>query len=201
MSPSLFAGFALGFSLILAIGAQNAFVLRQGLRRQYVLPVVFTCALSDAVLIAAGVLGFGTLAAQITWFEPLMRYGGAAFLTWYGARSLLAAWRGGEALQQDTAKSPVPSVWSVLATVLALTWLNPHVYLDTVVLLGSISSQYPDPMIFGAGAMVASFTFFFSLGYGASLLAPVFARPRAWQVLDVLIGLTMWAIAAKLLTM
>lgn len=201
MSPSLFAGFALGFSLILAIGAQNAFVLRQGLRRQYVLPVVFTCALSDAVLIAAGVLGFGTLAAQITWFEPLMRYGGAVFLTWYGARSLVAAWKGGEALQQDSAKTSVPSVWSVLATVLALTWLNPHVYLDTVVLLGSISSQYPEPMIFGAGAMIASFTFFFSLGYGASLLAPVFARPRAWQVLDVLIGLTMWAIAAKLLSM
>lgn len=199
MPPSLLSGFALGFSLILAIGAQNAFVLRQGLRRQHVFPIVLTCAASDALLIAAGVLGFGTLAVQLPWFEPLMRFGGAAFLAWYGARSLLAAWKGGEALQSEGAAGGETSLWPVLATVLALTWLNPHVYLDTVVLLGSISSQYPDPLVFGAGAVMASFTFFFSLGYGASLLAPVFARPRAWQVLDVVVGLTMWAIAAKLL--
>jgi L-lysine exporter family protein LysE/ArgO len=129
-----------------------------------------------------------------------MRIGGAAFLAWYGARSLLAAWRGGEMLDagQDAGKRPL---LPVLTTVLALTWLNPHVYLDTVVLLGSISAQYADPLVFGLGAMLASFTFFFSLGYGASLLAPVFARPGAWQVLDVLVGLTMWAISLKLLLM
>lgn len=198
MHPSLLSGFVLGFSLILAIGAQNAFVLRQGLRRQHVLPIVLTCAASDALLIAAGVLGFGTLAVQLPWFEPVMRFGGAAFLLWYGTRSMIAAWKGGEALLSEEGEIAERALWPVLATVLALTWLNPHVYLDTVVLLGSISSQDPDPLVFGIGAVIASFTFFFSLGYGASLLAPVFARPRAWQVLDVIVGLTMWAIAAKL---
>ena len=200
LPPSLFAGFGLGFSLILAIGAQNAFVLRQGLRRQHVFWVCLACAGSDALLIAAGVLGFGSLAVAFPWFEPVMRFGGAAFLAWYGARSLLAAWRGGEILDagQDAGKRPL---LPVLTTVLALTWLNPHVYLDTVVLLGSISAQYADPLVFGLGAMLASFTFFFSLGYGASLLAPVFARPGAWQVLDVIVGLTMWAISLKLLLM
>lgn len=200
LPPSLFAGFGLGFSLILAIGAQNAFVLRQGLRRQHVFWVCLACAGSDALLIASGVLGFGSLAVAFPWFEPGMRFGGAAFLAWYGARSLLAAWRGGEMLDagQDAGKRPL---LPVLTTVLALTWLNPHVYLDTVVLLGSISAQYADPLVFGLGAMLASFTFFFSLGYGASLLAPVFARPGAWQVLDVIVGLTMWAISLKLLLM
>mgnify|MGYP000067358161 FL=1 len=200
LPPSLFAGFGLGFSLILAIGAQNAFVLRQGLRRQHLFWVCFACAVSDALLIAAGVLGFGSLALAFPWFEPVMRFGGAGFLLWYGARSLLAAWRGGEALEAGQGGDEKPLL-PVLTTLLALTWLNPHVYLDTVVLLGSISAQYADPRIFGLGAILASFTFFFSLGYGASLLAPVFARPRAWQVLDVLIGLTMWAIALKLILM
>ncbi|MGR3759839.1 LysE/ArgO family amino acid transporter [Roseobacteraceae bacterium NS-SX3] len=201
MPPSLIAGFALGFSLILAIGAQNAFVLRQGLRRQHVFWICFTCAASDALLISAGVLGFGSLAAAAPWFEQAMRWGGAAFLAWYGARSLRAAWAGGEALEAEAAARAGKALLPVLATVLALTWLNPHVYLDTVVLLGSISAQYPDPAVFGLGAGIASFSFFFTLGYGAGLLAPVFARPRAWQLLDVLVGLTMWAIAAKLVMM
>ena len=130
-----------------------------------------------------------------------MRFGGAAFLIWYGARSLRSAWQGGAQLDSAAEEGRVVALLPVMATVLALTWLNPHVYLDTVVLLGSISAQYPDPLLFGAGAVVASFTFFFSLGYGAAVLAPVFARPRAWQVLDALVGLTMWAIAAKLLLM
>ncbi|QAX29163.1 LysE/ArgO family amino acid transporter [Leisingera sp. NJS204] len=200
MPPSLLAGFALGLSLIAAIGAQNAFVLRQGLRRQHVFWICFTCAGSDAVLITAGVFGFGSLALAVPWFEKAMRLGGAAFLIWYGARALRSAWRGGETL--DTAgEGAGAALLPVLATVLALTWLNPHVYLDTVVLLGSISAQYPEPLVFAAGATIASFTFFFTLGYGASLLAPVFARPRAWQVLDAIVGLTMWAIALKLLMM
>lgn len=198
MSPSLIAGFGLGFSLILAIGAQNAFVLRQGLRGQHVLPIVLTCAFSDAILIAGGVLGFGSLALALPWFEPVMRAGGAAFLLWYGSRSLLSAWRGGAALDSSEQTASV-ALWPALFTCLALTWLNPHVYLDTVVLLGAISANYPDPYVFGLGAMCASFVFFFSLGYGARLLAPVFARPTAWRVLDVLIGLTMFAIAAKLI--
>ena len=199
MSPAILSGFALGFSLILAIGAQNAFVLRQGLRREHVFAVCLACALSDALLIAAGVAGFGALAGAAPWIEPAMRFGGAAFLLWYGARSLIGAWRGGEALL--AARDTRASLAATLGTVLALTWLNPHVYLDTVVLIGSVSAQYADRLAFGIGAVTASFVFFFSLGYGARLLAPLFARPRAWQVLDTGIGLVMWAIAAKLLVM
>jgi L-lysine exporter family protein LysE/ArgO len=189
-------GFALGLSLILAIGAQNAFVLRQGLLRQHVLPIVLVCALSDALLIAAGVAGFGVLAQAVPGLEWGMRLFGAAFLLWYGARTLRSAWRGGS--QMDAGQGAV-SLQAAVLTCLALTWLNPHVYLDTVVLLGAISSQYADRLAFALGAMSASFAFFFALGYGARLLAPVFSRPRAWQLLDLGIGLTMWAIAGKLL--
>ncbi|MCW1954478.1 LysE/ArgO family amino acid transporter [uncultured Lentibacter sp.] len=192
-----FAGFALGFSLILAIGAQNAFVLRQGIRREYVFATCLTCAVSDALLIAAGVAGFGALAEAVPWLETVMRYGGAAFLFWYGARNFRAAWQGGAALRTEgQAKA---SLKAILATVLMLTWLNPHVYLDTVVLLGSISAGWEDKVSFALGAMSASFVFFFSLGYGAQFLTPVFARPKAWQILDGFVGLTMWAIAVKLL--
>ena len=190
------AGFALGFSLILAIGAQNAFVLRQGLRRTHVLPVVLVCALSDAALIAAGVAGFGALAKAVPGLEWGMRVFGAAFLIWYGAKTLYAAGRGGEAL---AAGEGAQSLRAAVLTCLALTWLNPHVYLDTVVLLGAVSAQYEARLAFAIGAMAASFVFFFSLGYGARALAPIFARPRAWRVLDLVVGLTMWAIAAKLL--
>ena len=198
--PSAFIpGFLLGFSLILAIGAQNAFVLRQGLRREHVFWVCLTCALSDAVLIAAGVAGFGALASAVPWFDPVMRYGGAAFLIWYGAINLRAAWRGGASLQATEA--PPARLGATLAMLSAFTWLNPHVYLDTVVLLGSVSAQYPDRLSFGLGAVTSSFVFFFGLGYGARLLGPLFARPRAWQVLDMVIGVTMWTIAGKLIAM
>ncbi|WP_108859388.1 LysE/ArgO family amino acid transporter [Ruegeria sp. Alg231-54] len=199
MSTSLIAGFVLGFSLILAIGAQNAFVLRQGLRREHVFPLCLTCAVSDAILIAAGVAGFGTLAHAIPWFETVMRYGGAIFLIWYGLRSLNSAWRGGAVMEIGEGKRV--SLKSVLLTVLAFTWLNPHVYLDTVVLIGSISAQYDDRLAFALGAMTSSFVFFFSLGYGAGMLSPIFTRPRAWQVLDLIIGVVMLAIAAKLVLM
>lgn len=193
-----FAGFALGFSLILAIGAQNAFVLRQGLLRSHVFAVCLTCALSDAVLIAAGVAGFGALTQLVPGLELAMRLLGAAFLIWYGARTFQSAWRGGQAMQAGEAAGPLRKA---LLTCLALTWLNPHVYLDTVVLLGAVAAQYEDRLGFALGAMTASFVFFFSLGFGARLLAPFFAKPRAWQVLDVIIGIVMWAIAAKLLMM
>ena len=192
---SYLAGFGLGLSLILAIGAQNAFVLRQGLRREHVFWVCLTCAVSDAVLIVAGVTGFGTLAQRLPWLEPAMRWGGAAFLTWYGARALLSAWRGGQALAAGGAQ--VVSLKATLGTTLALTWLNPHVYLDTVVLLGSVSANYA-ARPFGFGAVCASFTFFFALGYGARLLAPLFARPLAWRILDAGIGVVMWVIALSL---
>ncbi|MFZ5965116.1 LysE/ArgO family amino acid transporter [Thalassococcus sp. BH17M4-6] len=197
MDPeALLAGFGLGFSLILAIGAQNAFVLRQGLARSHVFAVCLTCAVSDAILIAAGVAGFGALTQAVPGLEWGMRLFGAAFLIWYGARSLLAAWRGGESLR---AGAGAQSLSRALATCLALTWLNPHVYLDTVVLLGAVSAQYADRLAFALGAMTASFVFFFGLGYGARLLAPVFARPGAWRVLETGVGLVMWAIAASLL--
>lgn len=192
------AGFALGFSLILAIGAQNAFVLRQGLRNAHVFAVCLACALSDAVLIAAGVAGFGALAQAVPGLEGVMRFGGAAFLLWYGARTLWAAWKGGEVLEAGEGKA---GLRAALLTCLALTWLNPHVYLDTVVLLGSVSAQYADKLGFGAGAVSASFVFFFALGYGARVLAPVFRRPGSWRVLDLIVGLTMWAIAGKLIWM
>ena len=196
---SFLSGLALGLTLILAIGAQNAFVLRQGLRRTHVFWVCLTCALSDAALIVAGVAGFGALAEAAPWFETVMRWGGATFLIWYGLQNARSAWRGGAVLSAEGQGGA--SLRGTILTVLALTWLNPHVYLDTLVLLGSISAQYPDRPAFGAGATTASFAFFFSLGYGARLLAPLFASPRSWQVLDAIIALTMWGIAAKLLLM
>ncbi|SEK29087.1 L-lysine exporter family protein LysE/ArgO [Roseovarius azorensis] len=193
---AILAGFALGFSLILAIGAQNAFVLRQGLRREHVLAVVLVCALSDALLVSAGVAGFGALAELVPGLEPAMRYGGAAFLILYGARSFRAAWRGGSVLE---AGAGTGSMRRAVLTSLALTWLNPHVYLDTVVLLGSVSAQYEDRLGFATGAVAASFVFFFSLGYGARLLAPLFRRPTSWRMLDAGVGGVMWSIAAGLL--
>lgn len=191
------AGFALGLSLIMAIGAQNAFVLRQGIRRSHVFAVCLTCALSDAILIAAGVAGFGRLSEAVPWVEPVMRWGGAAFLLAYGARAFLSAWRGGAVL--SVAGQGAESLGPVLATGLALTWLNPHVYLDTVVLLGTVAAQYEDRLGFAMGAMSASFVFFFMLGYGARRLAPLFARPQAWRVLDIAVGLLMCAIAFSLI--
>jgi len=199
MTGTFSSGFALGFGLILAIGAQNAFVLRQGLAREHVFWTCLTCAVSDAILIAAGVTGTGALATRWASFETVMRYGGAAFLIWYGARNLHSAWRGG-AMLNATNKART-SLSATLTTVLALTWLNPHVYLDTAVLIGSVSAQYDNRLWFGLGAGASSFVFFFGLGFGARFLAPVFARPQAWQVLDIVIGLTMWVIAIRLLYM
>lgn len=191
-------GLGIGLSLILAIGAQNAFVLRQGLRGSHVFVVVLTCALSDAILIALGVASFTQIARALPWIDPVMRFGGAAFLIWYGARSARAAFTSTAALWIDGA-APREPLRPILLTALALTWLNPHVYLDTVVLLGTISTQYTGQQIaFGAGAVSASFLFFFTLGYGARLLRPLFAQPRAWRILEALIALLMWAIAAKL---
>ncbi|MDB5687752.1 MAG: amino acid transporter [Rhizorhabdus sp.] len=198
MIASYIPGFLLGLSLIVAIGAQNAFVLRQGLRQEHVLIVCATCAVSDAILIIAGVAGFGAIIATVPWIDPVMRYGGAAFLLVNGLRAFRSAWNGGGALV--AADAPVSSALATFATCLAFTWLNPHVYLDTVVLLGSVSTQYAGAKpAFAAGAMTASFLFFFSLGYGARLLRPLFARPGAWRALDILIGCVMCAIAVSLM--
>jgi L-lysine exporter family protein LysE/ArgO len=197
MFDAAVGGFFLSFSLILAIGSQNAFVLRQGLRREHVVAVVAVCALSDAVLIAAGVAGFGTIAAHLPWFGQAMRWLGVAFLLVYGGLRFRAALRGGEALAPAAGKAA--PLGQVLATCLLLTWANPHVYLDTVVLLGSVSAQYaPHGVQFALGATAASLTFFAMLGFGARLLAPLFATPQAWVVLEVVVGVTMWVIAAGL---
>lgn len=197
MLTAAIAGFLTGLSLIAAIGAQNAFVLRQGLRREHVAAVVLICGLSDAILIVIGVTGFGALSAAHPWVLSVMLWGGVAFLVVYGALRFRTAWRGAGALEPArTAPAPLSRVVLICLT---LTWANPHVYLDTVALLGAISTQYtPAQHAFGAGAVLASFTFFAALGYGARLLAPLFAQPRAWVVLEVIIGLVMWAIAGSL---
>lgn len=189
----------MGLGLIVAIGAQNAFVLRQGLRNEHVFAICLACAVSDAILIVSGVAGFGKIMALMPWLEPVMRYGGAVFLIWYGARSLLSALRSTEALAV-VAETEKRSLAGTLLACLAITWLNPHVYLDTVVLLGSISTQFPGAEVsFAAGALLGSFLFFFSLGYGAAWLRPVFAKPSAWRVLDAIIALVMSVIAFKLI--
>jgi L-lysine exporter family protein LysE/ArgO len=191
------AGFALGFSLILAIGAQNAFVLRQGLRGEHVLAVCLACAVSDAILISAGVAGMGVLAAQAPGLAEVLRWGGVVFLVIYGGLAARSAWRGGA--QLEAADTAARGLGVTVATCLALTWLNPHVYLDTVVLLGSVAARWPgERLAFGAGAVAASFAFFFTLGYGARTLRPVFAAPAAWRLLDLGVAGVMWAIAARL---
>ena len=198
MLAALIAGFLTGLSLIAAIGAQNAFVLRQGLRREHVGVVVALCAGSDALLIAAGVGGFNAAAERLPWLTPVMLWGGVVFLLVYGALRFRAALTGGAALSAAQS-APVP-LRRVVLTCLALTWLNPHVYLDTLALLGALSAQYaPREALFGLGAVLASGVFFAALGYGARLLAPVLARPRAWVVVEGLIGAVMWAIALSLI--
>jgi L-lysine exporter family protein LysE/ArgO len=197
MTTAFMPGFLLGLSLIVAIGAQNAFVLRQGLRREHVFAICAACAGSDALLILAGVAGFGALVNAVPWLAPVMRFGGAAFLFGYALRSLWSAWRHHGAL--DPAHDEPRSLGVTLMMCLAFTWLNPHVYLDTLVLLGSVSTRYGDQrFIFALGAMSASCLFFFSLGYGARLLRPLFANPKAWRVLDVVIGITMALLAVTL---
>lgn len=192
-------GYLTAFSLILAIGAQNAFVLRQGLLRAHVFWLCLLCALSDAILIAAGVAGFGALVTLYPWFPMAMALAGAAFLFVYGALRLYAAWKGDYAL---TLQGESAGLWKTLSVGAAFTWLNPHVYLDTLGLIGAVSTQYKpvdQKIVFALAATAASFTFFFGLGYGARLLAPVMQSRRAWQVLDLLIGLVMWALALMLL--
>jgi len=201
VSPVLAAaqGLAFGLSLIVAIGAQNAFVLRVGLRRTHVLPVVAVCAASDAALIAAGVGGLGALVDRAPGVLVAARLGGAAFLLGYAVVAARRAWRPPGSLAPEDAPAPA-GPWPVVATCLALTWLNPHVYLDTVVLLGSVAGTHGDDRWwFGAGAVLGSLLWFTGLGYGARLLRPVFARPGAWRVLDAVIALVMAAIAASLL--
>ena len=197
MLDSLATGLLTGLTLIIAIGAQNAYVLRQGMAREHVGVVLAICAVSARVLIVAGVAGIGTIVEQAPAAIDVVRWFGVAFLTAYGIRSLLAARHSG-ALETQARRTT--SRRTAVLTAAALTWLNPHVYLDTVLLLGSIANTHgPDGRWwFGAGAGAASVLWFTTLGLGARRLSPLLARPRAWQVLDVLIGLTMLGIAVLL---
>lgn len=197
--PAFANGFALSAALIVAIGAQNAFVLRQGLRREHVGPVVLFCALADAAFMAAGVAGLGAALKRVPGLAPALALGGAAFLAWYGLGALRRAVRPG-ALVADGRGETLPLA-AALARAAGFTLLNPHVYLDTVLLVGTVGASQPPGAqpAFVAGAGLASALWFAALGCGARLLRPVFARPAAWRVLDAAVGATMLAIAAGLL--
>lgn len=213
MLPVL-SGLGLGLSLIVAIGAQNVFVLRQGIRREHVLPVVTICAVSDALLIAAGVAGLGFVISAAPWLVVVARWAGALFLLAYGILAARRAWRGGEQLRVDPADAESSSAGSdgagtatvtrtalapVIATALALTWLNPHVYLDTVLMLGSIAATHgEDRWLFAAGAIGASILWFTALGFGARYLGRWLRTERSWRILDALIAVVMITLAVSL---
>ncbi|MBN9186898.1 MAG: amino acid transporter [Microbacterium sp.] len=225
MLPSLFAGLGLGLSLIVAIGAQNLFVLRQGLRREHVFAVALICTVSDAALILLGVSGIGLVLHAVPWLVDVVRWAGALFLLVYGLMAARRAWRpAGEALRvaddedaaEDSPSATSPSAASgpargavavaarrtlapVILTCLALTWLNPHVYLDTVFLLGSVAATHgADRWWFAAGAATASALWFFGLAFGARYLGRWLSTPRAWRILDALIAVVMIALAVTL---
>ncbi|ODN72007.1 LysE/ArgO family amino acid transporter [Methylobrevis pamukkalensis] len=190
-------GFGLGASLIIAIGAQNAFVLRQGLVKSHVGPLVAFCALSDAALIALGAAGMGTLVNASGRLFAVLAFAGMAMLGWYGIAAARRVFAPGGL---EAARGGPMTLAKALTTAAILTWANPHVYIDTVVLLGGISGRYPVDarLYFAGGAMLASVVWFSALGYGARLLAPVFERPLAWRILDAGIALVMLSIAAGL---
>lgn len=190
------AGLLTGLALIVAIGAQNAFVLRQGIRREHLGVVVLVCLLSDALLILAGTAGIGVIVERVPVVLEILRWGGAAYLIWFAVQSVRSAFSPASLTPQEPR-----SQGSVLTTTLALTYLNPHVYLDTVVLLGSLANQQgPDlRWVFASGAVVGSIVWFSALGYGARALAPVLDRPRAWQVVDLVIAAVMLALAVSLI--
>ncbi|MEI1693599.1 LysE/ArgO family amino acid transporter [Acinetobacter nosocomialis] len=187
----------MGSGLIVAIGAQNAFVLKQGLKQQYVFWLCLICALSDSILIACGVLGFAEIMTASPILISVAKYLGATFLFVYGAKAFYAAFKTNQGM--ELGGSPKQTLTQALVTCLAFTWLNPHVYLDTIVLMGSVATQLEDKLSFALGSILASWIFFFSLGYGARLLKPLFTNPKAWKILDFLIGCVMWSIAISLL--
>lgn len=205
MWDPLIAGFFTGGALIVAIGAQNAFVLRQGLARDHVGAVVAVCAVSDAVLIAAGVGGVGTVVAHADWVVEVVTWLGVAFLLWYATGSLRRAFHPG-ALQMTGAAPAAATRSKVVGRAVSLTWLNPHVYLDTVLLLGSVAATHSSGSggaidgrwVFAVGATAASVAWFSGLGFGAHRLAPLLSRPRSWQLLELAIAATMVFVAARL---
>ncbi len=192
------AGLGFGLSLIIAIGAQNAFVLRQGIRREHVFAIALFCAVSDAALISLGIFGLGGLIALAPWLIVVMRWAGVVFLVFYGAFALRRAFRT-ESLEPEADEEARAPLGGTMLAIAAITWLNPHVYLDTVMLMGSVANSYHESRwSFGAGAVLGSFAWFFGIGYGARWLRPIFRKPRAWRILDIVIALTMFAIAASL---
>ena len=211
MLPTALAGLGLGFSLIIAIGAQNLFVLRQGLRREHVFVVAAICAASDAALIALGVSGVGFVLQAVPWLVDVVRWAGAAFLVAYGLMAARRAWRPAEqALAVTDAAAHAPGARTggvatrtrllpVVLTCLALTWLNPHVYLDTVFLLGTVANTHGDERwVFAAGAIIASFVWFFGLAFGARYLGRWLSTPRAWRILDAIIAVVMVGLGVSL---
>ena len=208
---TVLAGLGLGLSLIVAIGAQNVFVLRQGIRREHVVAVVIICALSDAALIAAGVAGLGFVLSAAPWLVVVARWAGALFLLTYGILAARRAWRGGEELSVETSDTAASGAAGgtttltgtrlapVILTTLALTWLNPHVYLDTVLMLGSIAATHGDERwLFAGGAIAASLLWFTALGFGARYLGRWLRTPRSWRILDAVIAVIMITIAISL---
>lgn len=197
-TAAFLSGLGTGAGLIIAIGAQNAFVLKQGIQQNYVFVTALIGAGVDALMITLGVGGFGTVLASNSLLLALARWGGVAFLGYYGFRSFRAVLKS-ETLELDGSRKKLNLKASLLA-MLMFSFLNPHVYLDTIVLLGSIGAQFPteERFFFGLGAVVASFLWFFTLGYGARYLAPLFRNPIAWKILDFLIGCVMWGIALSL---
>lgn len=195
--PTFFTGFAMSAALIMAIGAQNLFVLRQGLKREHVGPIVLFCGCADAILIAAGVGGVGVLLGAMPQLTLSLTIGGAAFLTWYGVKAFQRM-MAPEAMSV-TAQGRIP-LGRALGATAAFTFLNPHVYLDTVLLMGAAGSAQPIELrpVFVAGAATASISWFAAIGYGARILTPIFSRPAAWKVLDAIVGVVMLALAASL---
>ncbi|GLR28035.1 L-lysine exporter family protein LysE/ArgO [Psychrobacter pacificensis] len=187
------SGFLLGLSLIIAIGSQNAFVLKQGLKREHIFFVCLFCAVSDALLISAGVGGFGAVTARYPHVIDIAKIAGVLFLLGYGLQSLYASVRVSHALTVEG--QVVSRLKKALLLCFGFTWLNPHVYLDTLVLVGMVSTGASSKLTFAIGAISASFFFFFALGYGARLLRPLFGKPKAWNILDALVGLLMLYLA------
>jgi L-lysine exporter family protein LysE/ArgO len=193
---AILPGFLTGLSLIVAIGAQNAFVLRQGLLKKHVLAIVLICAISDATLIILGVLGLGALISALPWLLEVIRWVGVAFLVWYGSTSLKRFMKN-ESLKAAEAGSG--NLKQTVLTTLALTFLNPHVYLDTVIFIGGIANQFGDQKwFFAIGAVTASFIWFFGLGFGASKASVVMSKPAFWKILDVFIAAVMFSLAITL---
>jgi L-lysine exporter family protein LysE/ArgO len=189
-------GLLTGLSLIIAIGAQNAFVIRQGLTRKYVLMTVLVCIVSDVTLMAAGVAGLGAIILQLGWLLEVFRWFGVAYLLWFAYGSVRSAFKN-DALKTGESKSGTRK--QVLVAVLSMTWLNPHVYLDTVILVGSIANTFKEnAWYFGFGAMVGSVLWFFSIGYGAKAASGFMSKPSFWKVLDLVIATVMVTIAGLL---